>query len=61
MPYHVLSTDIRSGESRILCSTLTRSEAEQLVREFGPRDRDLRFAIVADEEEDESDIPPRVV
>lgn len=50
MACHVILADVSGAENPILCYTLTREEAEQIVRDLSERHPDQRFAIVADDD-----------
>lgn len=50
MVYTVIIADTANGQRSVLCYTLTRKEAEEIVRGLAEQHPDLRFAIVADEE-----------
>ncbi len=49
---HIILADMSNGENPVLCYTLSRAEAEQIVRDLSERHPDLRFAIVAQEDDD---------
>lgn len=50
MACHVILADVSGAENPVLCYTLTRAEAEQIVRDLSEQHPGLRFAIVADED-----------
>ena len=52
MVYTVIVADTTKGERSVLCYTLTRVEAEEIVRGLSEQYPDFRFAIVADEDAD---------
>jgi hypothetical protein len=55
LPYRIIVSDGSSGKTSILCYTITRTDAQQVVDDLAARRPDLRFAILADEDGDEDD------
>lgn len=52
MIYAVIVADTTNGQKSILCYTLTRAEAEEVVRGLSEQHPGFRFAIVAEEDRD---------